>query len=208
MESEANEIKKEIQHIEIQKLTPDRFYYKGELKGRSVALVITGVGKVNAALSVSVMLSKYDISHIINVGLSGATKPYSIGDKVVIKDASYGDFDITAGDWGYEYGQVPNMPNPFLSDYDLIKRAVFSLGAQEDSLYTQDRFVTKKDIKYKGIYDMEGAAIYQVAFVYQVKVIAVKLISDIIDSETQLDDYKRFEAAASTMLKEMLLAVI
>lgn len=208
MDQEASEIKQAIQDIEIHKLTPDRFYYKGVLKEKDVILVISGVGKVNAALSVSAILSKHEFSHIINIGLSGATKPYAIGDKVVIKDASYGDFDITAGDWGYEFGQVPNMPNPFLSDYDLIKKAVFSLGAYEDSLYTQDMFVTKKDIKHKGVYDMEGASIYQVAHVYNTNVISIKLISDIIDSDSQLKDYEHFEATSAIVLKEMLLSII
>ncbi|MFA5720011.1 MAG: 5'-methylthioadenosine/S-adenosylhomocysteine nucleosidase [Acholeplasmataceae bacterium] len=208
MESEASEIKKEIKNIEIHKLTPDRFYYQGLLKGKKVMLIITGIGKVNAALSVAVMLSKFEFKHIINVGLAGATKGYTIGDKVVIKDASYGDFDVTVGSFGYEFGQVPNMPNPFLSDYDLQKRAVFSLGAYEDSLYTQDKFVTKKDLKHSGVYDMEGAAIYQVAHVYQTKIISVKLISDIIDSDTQLEDFNHFERTSAIILKEMLLSVL
>lgn len=208
MENEASEIKKEIKELDVQKLTPNKLYYEGKIKDKKVVLVVTGVGKVNAALTVSVILSKYNFSQIINIGLAGATKPYSVGDKVVIKDASYGDFDITAGKFGYEFGQVPNMPNPFLSDYDLIKKCTFALGAHEDSLYTQDKFVTKKDVKNPGIYDMEGAAIYQVAYVYQVKAISVKLISDIIDSPTQLEDFEKFEASSAVILKEMLLSVI
>lgn len=208
MDNEANEIKKEIKELEVQRLTPNKLYYEGKIKDKKVVLVVTGVGKVNAALSVSVLLSKYKFSQIINIGIAGATKPYSVGDKVVIKDASYGDFDITAGKFGYEFGQVPNMPNPFLSDYDLVKKSTFALGAAEDSLYTQDKFVTKKDTKNPGVYDMEGAAIYQVAHVYQVKVVSIKLISDIIDSQTQLEDFEKFEASSAIILKEMLLSVI
>ena len=55
---------------------------------------------------------------------------------------------------------------------------------------------------------MEGAAIYQVAHMYQVKVISIKLISDIINSPTQLDGYEVFEFSSSIILKEMLLSVI
>ncbi|NMA05718.1 MAG: 5'-methylthioadenosine/S-adenosylhomocysteine nucleosidase [Acholeplasmataceae bacterium] len=208
MDSEASEIKKEIKELEVHKLTPNKLYYEGKIKEKKVVLVVTGVGKVNAASAVSVLLSKYDFSQIINIGIAGATKPYSVGDKVVIRDASYADFDVTAGNFGYEFGQVPNMPNPFLSDYDLIKKCTFALGAYEDSLYTQDKFVTKKDIKNPGVYDMEGAAIYQVAHMYQVKVISIKLISDIINSPTQLDGYEVFEFSSSIILKEMLLSVI
>lgn len=208
MENEASEIKKEIKELEVHGLTPNKLYYEGKIKDRKVALVVTGVGKVNAALAVSAVLSKYQFSQVINIGIAGATKPYSVGDKVVIRDASYGDFDVTAGKFGYEFGQVPHMPNPFLSDYDLVKKCTFALGAHEDSLYTQDKFVTKKDTKNLGIYDMEGTAVYQVAYVYNVKVISIKLISDIIDSPTQLEDFEKFEASSAIILKEMLLSLI
>lgn len=208
MDNEANEIKKEIKELEVHKLTPNKLYYEGKIKERKVVLVVTGVGKVNAASAVSVLLSKHNFSQVINIGIAGATKPYSVGEKVVIRDASYGDFDVTAGNFGYEFGQVPGMPNPFLSDYDLIKKCTFALGAHEDSLYTQDKFVTKKDIKNPGVYDMEGAAIYQVAHMYQVKVISIKLISDIVDSPSQLKDYELFESSSSIILKEILLSVI
>lgn len=208
MDSEVSEIKKEIKELEVHKLTPNKLYYEGKIKERKVVLAVTGVGKVNAASAVSVLLSKHSFSQVINIGIAGATKPYSVGDKVVIRDASYGDFDVTAGNFGYEFGQVPGMPNPFLSDYDLIKKCTFALGAHEDSLYTQDKFVTKKDIKNPGVYDMEGAAIYQVAHMYQVKVISIKLISDIVDSPSQLKDYELFESSSSIILKEILLSVI
>ncbi len=208
MENEASEIKKEIKELEVHRLTPNKLYYEGKIKEKKVILVVTGIGKVNAALAVSVLLSKYTFLQIINIGIAGATKPYSVGDKIVIKDASYGDFDVTAGDFGYEFGQVPHMPNPFLSDYDLVKKCSFALGAHEDSLYTQDKFVTKKDVKNRGVYDMEGAAIYQVAHIYQVKVVSIKLISDIVDSPTQFDGYEKFESSSAIVLREMLLSVI
>lgn len=208
MEAEASEIKKELEQIEIYRLTPSRLYYKGKIKGKDVLLVISGIGKVNAALTTSAVLSKFQVDYIINIGLAGATKPYSVSDKVVIKDASYGDFDVSGGGFGYEVGQVPGMPNPYLSDFDLVKKAVFSLGAYEESLYTQDKFATKKEAKRKGIFDMEGTAIYQVAHVFNTKVVSIKLISDIIDSDTQTSDYAHMEETSGNVLREMVLAVI
>ena len=50
MDSEANELKKEINDLEAVQLTSQKFYYKGTLKKKEVILIVTGVGKSNAAL--------------------------------------------------------------------------------------------------------------------------------------------------------------
>lgn len=208
MESEAREIKTSIENIEIGKITPEKFYYKGTIKGKEVVLAITGVGKTNAALVTGIILSKFNFDYIINAGLVGGISPLKLGDRVVIKDASYHDVDVTAFNFGYELGQVPGMPNPFLSEPGLFKKALFSLGGIESSLYTGDALMTKRNPRYMGVFDMEGAAVYQVAYIFQTPIISLKLISDVIDSETQEDDYKRFEMSSSITIKDMVLAMI
>ncbi len=208
MESEAKEIKNAIEDLEIKELLPQKYYYTGTLKNKKVALVVTGVGKVNAGSMTALVLNKEDISQIINIGYAGGVNPYKVGDFVVIKDASYHDVDVTSITNIYEYGQVPGMPHPYLSDVELVKRARFNLQAGVESLYTGDKFVLNHVMPNVGIYDMEGAAVYQVATIFNKKVISIKLISDILDSKTQKEDYEKFENTAELLLKEALLKVI
>lgn len=208
MESEAREIKKAIKNLEIFNLAPQKYYYKGVLRGKPVALVVTGIGKVNSSVMTGLVLAKESIDYIINIGYAGGISPNKVGDTVVVKDASYHDVDVTSINSMYEVGQVPNMPHPFLSDFELVKKFKFSLKAKALSLYTGDKFMTQKIHDAPGVYDMEGAAIYQTAYIFETPVISIKLISDILDSETQKEDYTRFEEKAELTLKEMLLKVI
>lgn len=208
MDSEASEIKREMTDVEAVQLTSLKFYYKGILKKKEVVLIVTGVGKSNAALFTGILLSKYNFEYIINVGLVGGLSPLKVGDKVVIRDASYHDVDATGFDFGYEYGQVPGQPNPFLSNTDLLNKAKFALAADEVSLYTGDAFLKKKNPRFIGVFDMEGASIYQAANIFNTKMISIKLVSDVIDSETQKEDYLKFEQTSGNTLKEMVLAIL
>lgn len=208
MESEAREIKKEIKNLEIYDLAPQKYYYNGILKGKEVALVVTGIGKVNAGVMTSLVLAKESIKYIVNIGYAGGVMPYKVGDSIVVKDASYHDVDLTSINSMYEVGQIPDMPHPFLSDFELVKKLKFLLKASVLSLYTGDKFITKKVYEAPGVYDMEGAAIYHAAHIFEVPIISVKLISDILDSKTQKEDYTRFEERSETTLKDMLLKVL
>ena len=55
---------------------------------------------------------------------------------------------------------------------------------------------------------MEGASIYQAANIFNTKMISIKLVSDVIDSETQKEDYLKLEQTSGNTLKEMVLAIL
>ncbi len=156
------------------------------------SLLITGVGKVNAASQLSAYLSRHDVSHIVNLGFAGATEPYQTGDLVIIDDAKYHDFDLSM--FGYDKGQVPGMPTSFTSDLQLKEKVSSALAKVKfGHLLTGDVFMTEKR---QGSYlvDMEGAALYHVAHLHHVPIIAIKVVSDIIGSTNHLEQYQKFEA--------------
>ncbi len=154
-------------------------------------LIITGIGKVNAAATLSAYLSTHHVDGIVNLGFAGATQPYQIGDLVIIDKASYHDFDLTM--FGYEKGQVPGMPSQFHSDHQLIQFLSSRIHSTKTGhLFTGDVFMT--EIKPESfIVDMEGAALYHVAHIFKIPIISVKVISDVIGSEKHLEQYQRFE---------------
>ncbi len=157
----------------------------------NIKIVRTGVGKVNAScvLSRELTLRSYDL--IVNLGLAGATIPFCPGDYVLIKDATYHDFDLTM--FGYQRGQVPGFPDKFQSDNQWMKKIEDNIQhIKLGSLYTGDRFMTE-GITHHMVFDMEGAALYQVAHAYQTPIISIKVISDIVGSKEHLKNYTHFE---------------
>lgn len=81
----------------------------------------SGIGKVNAAISTTLLINKFKPDIIINTGSAGALdESLNVGDVLISDDVKYHDADATA--FGYEYGQVPQMPVAFQSSKPLIDK--------------------------------------------------------------------------------------
>lgn len=156
-------------------------------------LVITGIGKVNAAQALTDAIFHYDVNEVINIGVAGATKPYQVGDIYIVREAYFHDVDAT--EFGYLKYQIPGMPASYFSDSDLLRHVKRQLKYPEANLYTGDEFVTK-DKGFKGLVDMEGTALYQVCHTYKIPIISIKVISDIIGDDSDMyQDFNMNEAA-------------
>lgn len=96
-------------------------FYTGILKDREVVITQSGIGKVNAAISTTLLINKFKPDIIINTGSAGALdESLNVGDVLISDDVKYHDADATA--FGYEYGQVPQMPVAFQSSKPLIEK--------------------------------------------------------------------------------------
>ena len=90
-------------------------FYEGTMNEKPVVLVQGGIGKVNAAVSTTLLLSQYDIHFVINIGSAGGLKlNQNVGDVVVSTGVLHHDVDITA--FGRTLGEVPGMPCVFQPD--------------------------------------------------------------------------------------------
>lgn len=170
-----------------------------EVKENGQAVVIqTGIGKVNAAMKLTEAIHKYDVTKIYNVGFAGGSHHFQIGQMVLIDQVKYHDFDLTF--FGYEEGQVPGCPTVFKSDKQLVSDLVQKYpDIKRATLFTGDYFMTESvDIPY--VADMEGAALYQVAHHYQIPIISIKIISDIVGMDDHYEAYKKFESHEGSML--------
>lgn len=177
----------------------------GEINGHSVMIMTTGVGKVNAAFGLTSVLSTYKVDYIINVGLVGGFKPLNPGDMVFIQSATYHDFDLSI--FGYDKGQVPQLPTNYLPDPIITKQVQSKLNLTETKLYTGDTFLTEV-IEPNSVCDMEGAAYFQVAHLLNTPMISVKIISDIVGEPSQLEDYSVFEAQCSIRFKSLIEQIL
>ncbi len=170
----------------------------------NIDVIITGVGKVNAAMVLAEYLTNHAVEAIYNLGFSGATQPYEVGDLVLVNTTSYHDFDLSL--FGYEKGQVPGYPHQFISDQKLMGQVKHKLPQiKEGHLYTGDYFKTE----HKGepcILDMEGAALYQVAHKKHIPIISIKVVSDVMGMENHFQSYRKFESQmGAELLKNVFI---
>ncbi|WML47440.1 5'-methylthioadenosine/S-adenosylhomocysteine nucleosidase [Neobacillus sp. PS3-34] len=181
----------------------------GKMHGTDVILLRSGIGKVNAAMSTTILLEKYKPDYIINTGSAGGFNPeLNVGDAVISTDVRHHDVDVTA--FGYEYGQVPQLPAAFPADEKLISIAeaaakeieeiqiVKGLIATGDS-FMQDAgrvdFVRTKFQDLQAV-EMEAAAIAQVSYQFKVPFVIIRSLSDIAGKESNVSFDQFLEKAA------------
>jgi adenosylhomocysteine nucleosidase len=184
-------------------------YTSGTMKGKEVILLRSGIGKVNAAMSTAVLLQHFKPDAIINTGSAGGFDPsLNVGDVVISTEVRHHDVDVTA--FGYEYGQVPQLPAAFTADEKLKKAAVESVRELGDAqvvsglIATGDSFMNDparveaiRD-KFTGLQavEMEAAAIAQVAHQFEVPFVIIRSLSDIAGKESDVSFDQYLEKAA------------
>src|SRR5882762_9543436 len=68
-------------------------FTQGLLRGRQVVVALSGIGKVNAAITTTLMLEHFHPSEIIFTGIAGAVDPdLSPGDLVIGTELAYHDY--------------------------------------------------------------------------------------------------------------------
>ena len=210
MELEVATLKKNMDTDQITKKAGMEFH-EGNLKGMPVVVVQCGVGKVNAARTTQIMIDKFDISYIINIGSAGSINDeIDYGDIVIGKYVLQHDFDITA--FGHEKGYISNIGVKLESNSKLIKRCEYVIKNMKENLYkcvigtiaTGDIFCTSRKMKEKirtkfdaDCVEMEGAAIAQTAYLSDTPFIIIRSISDSPNENNQIDFNKYLKMAAN-----------
>jgi adenosylhomocysteine nucleosidase len=195
----------------------------GKMNDTDVILLRSGIGKVNAAMSTSILLEKYNPDLIINTGSAGGFNPsLNVGDIVISTEVRHHDVDVTAFD--YEYGQVPQLPAAFLADAGLIIKAekaaeeiegvqtVKGLIATGDSFMSDSKKVDFVRTKFQNVQavEMEAAAIAQVAFQFKTPFVIIRSLSDIAGKESDISFEQFLEKAAlhsATLVMKMVASL-
>jgi adenosylhomocysteine nucleosidase len=195
----------------------------GKMDGADVILLKSGIGKVNAAMSTSILLEKYNPDLIINTGSAGGFNPnLNVGDIVISTEVCHHDVDVTA--FGYEYGQVPQLPPAFVADEGLILTAekaaeeiagiqtVKGLIATGDSFMSDPKKVDFVRTKFQNLQavEMEAAAIAQVAFQFKTPFVIIRSLSDIAGKESNISFDQFLGKAAlhsATLVMKMVAAL-
>ncbi|ATD09209.1 hypothetical protein PPIS_a4609 [Pseudoalteromonas piscicida] len=114
-----------------QTLTKGGFtFYTGKLAGLDVTLVQSGIGKVAATVATTLLIDNFAPDCVINTGSAGGFEPsLNVGDVVISNEVRHHDVDVTA--FGYEIGQVPQIPAAFTSHAKLVEAAEQSVHELE-----------------------------------------------------------------------------
>ena len=192
-------------------------FYKGTLYDKKVVLVKSGIGKVNAALCAQILIDRFAVDCIINVGVAGAVyKELSIGDIVISKDAVQHDMDTSV--FGDPIGIIPRMEESyFKADKTLIELAEkcsMSLKSKAKvflgRIASGDQFISTPQGKERiwqtvkgSCAEMEGAAIAHTCYLNQIPFVIIRSISDDAEDKAHIA-YEQFVKIAAANSSELL----
>ncbi|MCQ2175097.1 MAG: 5'-methylthioadenosine/S-adenosylhomocysteine nucleosidase [Bacteroidales bacterium] len=171
------------------------------LEGLSGNLVcaLSGIGKVNAAVTAERMIADEKPDCIISLGVAGTfVEGINEGDFVIASRTAF--HDVWCGK-GNAPGQVQGLPLFFESDHTLLKAAVDAIRTAKVGLVCSgDQFYISReeDNRQKKLFpdalaiDMEAAAVAQVCFLHGIPFLAVKIISDNHLHPSQAERYDSF----------------
>ncbi len=220
MEEEVSQIvnmMNDVQQTEIAGMS----FNKGNLNGKNLVVVRSGIGKVNAAMCTQILATYFNVNYVINTGVAGSLKnEINIGDIVISTDALQHDMDATG--FGYKPGIIPRMQTSvFEADRHLIDiaenachTAIPEVGVFKGRVVSGDQFITDKAAKERLIRlfegyctEMEGAAIAQAAYLNNIPFLIIRAISDKADDSASMD-YGTFERKAIDNSVKMLCTMI
>jgi adenosylhomocysteine nucleosidase len=176
------------------------------IAGKTVLLVRSGIGLVNAAAAVSSVLATTRPRALISAGTAGGLgMQVRVGDVVVADETLHSAADATG--FGYALGQVPGMPERYTCDPALVKAAVAAgtpdIVTRQGLVVSSDSFVTASIVEdVRGTFpealstDMESAALAQVAHLFGVPFVSVRAISDLCGPTAGVDHTVRVDDAS------------
>lgn len=190
-------------------------FYQGKLYGKNVVVVVSGVGKVNAAITTQILIDEFNTDIIINVGVAGGVgEDVSPGDIVIGSSLIQHDFDISM--FGVKIGQISGMDTfDFQSDRELVdktKKIKLSRNVKilEGTIVTGDQFVCSKEkadflVKEFGAIatEMEGASIAHVAYLNRKRFLVIRSMSDNASTGATVE-FDKFVAVAVKNSLEVL----
>ncbi len=200
--------------------------YDARIGGREIILAVTGMGKVNAASTITALLECTPPQLLVNTGCCGAYRGSGLepGDLAVATAEIFADEGVlTPAGWRpLEFIGIPFLEHggkPLFNEFPLSAQAAEKAVHLADSLgisMRSGRFLTVSTCsgtsargdelcrRFGGICEnMEGAAAAQVALRYGVDCLEIRGISNMVEDRdlSRWDIPRAVEAAQSFVLK-------
>ncbi len=201
-------------------------FVSGKLNGRKVVVTWTGVGKVNAAMTTTLLIEHYKPEYIIFTGIAGSVNPVlEPGDIVISEKTAQHDMGTFWPEGLFCKGvksRLDGYENPvfFLADPQLFAAAkkaadradldnIKTLKGEREpkivhgTIVTGDSFIASTDKRAElrkkldaDAVEMEGAAVAQICYQREIGYIVIRSISDNADEGAVLDKQTFYIMAA------------
>ena len=193
-------------------------YHKAKYKDLDIVLSYSKIGKVNAALTASMMIEHFGCEMLLFTGVAGAVTPeLKIGDLVAATQLCQHDLDIT--DFGHPHGYVPKGKIYVESSRELlhIAKAVANdkgINLNRGIIATGDQFIA--DSKRKewiartfnaDAIEMEGAAVAVVCDALDIPFFVLRAICDAADTDATFD-FDKFVKHSSQVSSSFIMAML
>lgn len=215
MDIEVSAIKLHMTDIKEKQLWGIKFT-EGMISGNPVVVALSGIGKVNAAKTATVLALEFKPRLIINIGTAGGmikeenTLDIVIAEKIVQYDFDTRDLD---GDKGIGIHTTSSKKMVELSKKVLVddnhKVWVGSI-ASGDKFVSDPKLIAeiKKENPEVIACDMESGAISQVANSLEIPCIIIRSLSDIVEHEKNEMDFMTYAKTASKRSANYVEALI
>jgi adenosylhomocysteine nucleosidase len=208
LNSEAKSFLEVIEHKR-QITLADKNGFLGKVGNKEVVMLISGIGKVNAAIATQILIDKYSPEYIVNFGTAGGMNcTAEIMKYYLVEKCCQYDFDLS---------ELDGVPVGYIQDYDSVYFDCSTYNIDFLPLgrvASGDRFNNSiKDIETINaipcnLRDMEGGAIGQVCTSNNVKLVMIKGVSDVYGSGTAQEQFLKNLHAVSDGFKDVVKRVI
>jgi len=176
----------------------------GEAGGRRYAVIVSGIGKVNAASAAELAISALGAKEIVNAGVAGGLeRGMKVADVYEIGRAAEYDFDLSV----FNGGRIGVKDGADTAYAEFSPKGLFPVK----TLATGDRFNDSEEDNRLitetigcSVRDMEGAAVAYTAAISGATARSVKSISDVAGSGSMPEQYLRNKTMALASLTDAL----
>lgn len=214
MEEEILFLESKLLNIKIEIFNNTTFKI-GRLYNKDVILCVCNEGKVNSAIASQIMISNFDISYMINIGLAGSVdSKVEALDVVIASKLAQHDYDISA--LGYENGLVLGINKKYIDTssksievYNYLKKIHNNIHyesiASGDIFVSNQKYIDKIKQNFDVVaVDMESAAIAHVCSYNKIEFLCIRVISDTSSS----DEFRQFLNTAINSLDNIINSIL
>lgn len=193
-------------------------FHEGKIGNHEVVVLLSGIGKVSAAVATALLIQNYHPDLLINTGTAGGLKNTKIYDIILATEVRHHDVDVTA--FGYEIGQQAKMPPAFLPHETWLKKAEehckkYTEQIRKGVVVSGDSFISNEDrrvwIEEKFptalAVEMEASAIAQTCYLMNTPFLMLRAISDNA-GEGDTVSYDTFVEKAGRLSAEMNISLL
>lgn len=169
----------------------------------NLVVVNSGIGIANAAAATQELISSFNVNQLFNYGAVGGNDKVKVYDLITPKHIFYHDVFTP---W-YKRGQTPGEKEFFTNSLNNLMTNNLASGS---SFLADDKCIVdaSKELNVD-IFDMETAAIAQIADKNNVPLGVIKCVSDAIgQTDTDLEDINTRIAKAGKLAFEELIKII